>query len=63
MSKATGVDIRAVTVGPGCDYEDPFGDWARAREIGDAGCVLVRPDQHVAWRAKKRPADAKGRTD
>ena len=20
-----------------------------------AGCVLVRPDQHVAWRAKKRP--------
>ena len=58
VSKATGVDIRAVKVGPGCDYEDHYGDWARAREVGDTGCVLVRPDQHVAWRAKKRPADA-----
>ncbi len=59
VSKATGVDIRAVKIGPGCDYEDPYGDWARAREVGDTGCVLVRPDHHVAWRAKKRPADAK----
>ncbi len=58
VSKATGVDIRAVKVGPGCDYEDHYGDWARIREVGDTGCVLVRPDQHVAWRAKKRPADA-----
>ncbi|MEX0308661.1 MAG: hypothetical protein AB3N17_00300, partial [Tateyamaria sp.] len=28
------------------------GDWARAREVGEAGCVLVRPDHHVAWRAE-----------
>ena len=58
VSKATGLDIRAVKIGPGCDYEDPYGDWARAREVGDTGCVLVRPDHHVAWRAKKRAADA-----
>jgi 2,4-dichlorophenol 6-monooxygenase len=58
VSRATGVDIRAVKVGPGCDYEDHYGDWARAREVGDTGCVLVRPDHHVAWRAKKRAADA-----
>ena len=58
VSKTTGVDISAVKVGPGCDYEDHYGDWARVREVDDTGCVLVRPDQHVAWRAKKRPADA-----
>jgi 2,4-dichlorophenol 6-monooxygenase len=22
-----------------------------AREIADSGCLLVRPDHHVAWRA------------
>ena len=60
VSNATGLDITTVKIGPGCDYEDPYGDWAEAREVGDGGCVLVRPDQHVAWRAKKRSADALG---
>ncbi|WP_422589985.1 hypothetical protein [Mycobacterium sp.] len=23
----------------------------RAREVGEGGCVLVRPDMHIAWRA------------
>jgi len=23
----------------------------RAREVGEDGCVLVRPDMHIAWRA------------
>ena len=27
------------------------GQWARVREISDAGAVLVRPDNHVAFRA------------
>lgn len=58
VSKATGVEIGAIRIGPGCDYEDHYGDWARASEVSDSGCVLVRPDHHVAWRAKKRPADA-----
>jgi 2,4-dichlorophenol 6-monooxygenase len=59
VSTATGLDIRTVTIGPGCDYEDPYGDWANAREVLDGGCILVRPDHHVAWRAMKRSADAK----
>jgi len=58
VSRATGVTINCVKIGPGCPVEDPYGDWARAREVGDAGCVLVRPDQFVAWRSKKRVADA-----
>jgi 2,4-dichlorophenol 6-monooxygenase len=49
---ADGLPVAAVTVGPGCQYEDPFGDWARASEIEDNGALLVRPDEVVAWRAK-----------
>jgi len=60
ITAKTGLPIRSVKIGPGCEVEDPYGDWARAREVGDAGCVLVRPDHHVAWRAKKRSADAAG---
>jgi 2,4-dichlorophenol 6-monooxygenase len=46
-------DMKIVTriIGPRRDFEDHTGDWARAREIGDGGCLLVRPDQHVAFRA------------
>ena len=42
---------------PDCDYEDPFGDWARIRGVEDDGAVLVRPDQFVAWRSKDRTSD------
>ncbi|MDJ0820405.1 MAG: FAD-dependent monooxygenase [Paracoccaceae bacterium] len=47
-----GMDIRVHLVGPRREIEDLTGDWARAREITDSGCILVRPDQHVAWRAE-----------
>jgi 2,4-dichlorophenol 6-monooxygenase len=54
---ATGFPIRCVTIGPSQDYEDPFGDWARASEIDDDGAILVRPDQFIAWRQRVRAAD------
>ena len=47
----TGLDIRAVGIGPGCLFDDPYGDWRRIRGVTDSGAVLVRPDGHVAWRA------------
>lgn len=31
-------------------YDDVYGTWTRLREVGDRGCLLVRPDRHVAWR-------------
>ncbi|WP_431299893.1 FAD-dependent oxidoreductase [Tabrizicola sp. BL-A-41-H6] len=52
LSARLGLPIRVVKIGPRCDIEDHGGDWARAREIRDAGCLLVRPDQHVAWRSE-----------
>ncbi|KAF4538062.1 Monooxygenase FAD-binding protein [Lasiodiplodia theobromae] len=45
------VRIRVVTVGYGCEFEDPYFEWARVRGVGEDGCVLVRPDRFVAWRA------------
>ena len=43
--------MRCHLIGPRQTYVDHTGDWARAREIGDTGCLLVRPDHHVAWRS------------
>jgi 2,4-dichlorophenol 6-monooxygenase len=51
-----GVELEAFCIGLGRDLVDHYGDWAEAREVGETGCVLVRPDAHVAWRA----ADASG---
>ena len=50
ISAALGVDIAAFMIGPGQDLTDLYGDWAEAREVGEDGCVLVRPDAHVGWR-------------
>ncbi|MEQ8662306.1 MAG: 2,4-dichlorophenol 6-monooxygenase, partial [Gammaproteobacteria bacterium] len=49
--------ITVRVIGPRRTYVDHGGDWARLRETGDSGCVLTRPDQHVAWRAACLTAD------
>ncbi|GAB4261304.1 MAG: FAD-dependent monooxygenase [Pararhodobacter sp.] len=54
-----GVEIVTHVIGPRRAIEDPVGDWARAREVGDTGLVLVRPDHHVCWRAAAMVADPK----
>ncbi|MDJ0824615.1 MAG: FAD-dependent monooxygenase [Rhodobacter sp.] len=51
VGDALGIEIAVHIIGPRMKYVDHTGDWARAREITDSGCVLTRPDQHVAWRA------------
>jgi 2,4-dichlorophenol 6-monooxygenase len=57
VGAALGLPLRTVTIGPRADVEDHVGDWHHAREITDTGCVLVRPDHHVAWRAHTASAD------
>jgi 2,4-dichlorophenol 6-monooxygenase len=52
------VPLTAVSIGPGADYEDLYGDWARRCEVGDAGCVLLRPDNYVAFRSVDAVGDA-----
>ncbi len=58
IGKKLGIAIKVRVIGPRRDNEDHFGDWARAREVGDSGCILVRPDHYVAWRATKVTSSA-----
>ncbi|MFC5382009.1 FAD-dependent oxidoreductase [Aquipuribacter nitratireducens] len=59
LSRELGVEVRAVVVGPGQPYTDLYDDWARLREVDEDGCVLVRPDNHVAWRSLHPVDDAR----
>jgi len=60
VGKELGVEIACHTIGPRQQWQDFTGDWARIREIRDSGALLVRPDQHVAWRADAKAADPAG---
>ncbi len=57
VSAHTGVPIVCYTIGPGREVLDTYDDWARTREISERGCILVRPDAHVAWRSHDLPSD------
>ncbi|MFC4112862.1 FAD-dependent monooxygenase [Nonomuraea zeae] len=57
-----GVAIAAAVVSGGAGvpegvWTDPSGDWARLSGIGPDGALLVRPDNHVAWRSPGRVDD------
>jgi len=43
--------ITVVEIGEGADYRDAEETWSRLAGVGKGGAVLVRPDNHVAWRA------------
>ncbi|KIW82495.1 hypothetical protein Z517_05522 [Fonsecaea pedrosoi CBS 271.37] len=47
-----GITVHAFAIGFGLDYADKYRDWTKRREVDEDGCVLVRPDRYVAWRAK-----------
>ena len=58
VAKELGVEIDVHVIGAGRQYTDLYEDWTRLREVGEDGCVLVRPDQYVAWRSDSLPANA-----
>jgi 2,4-dichlorophenol 6-monooxygenase len=55
-----GIEIAAYVIGPGREHTDLYDDWARLREVAEDGCVLVRPDAHIAWRAPTLTTDPAG---
>ncbi|WP_449430859.1 FAD-dependent monooxygenase [Pseudomonas putida] len=57
-ARELGIDLQVRRIGLGLDYADSYGDWARQRWVDESGCVLVRPDQHVAWRVQGKSATA-----
>jgi len=63
ISEELGVPIRVYSIGFGQDFEDPYFDWMRIREVDDSGCVLVRPDRFIGWRSKKVPESETGTED
>lgn len=48
-----GVELAAFAIGPGCEVLDVHGRWAQVRNMDESGCVLVRPDRHIAWRVQQ----------
>lgn len=52
-----GIELNAHVIGPGREHIDVYEDWARAREVSESGCVLIRPDVHVAWRSAELSDD------
>jgi len=57
-SARTGVPVRVHVIGGRDGVTDPYGEWAGVREIEVTGCVLVRPDRHVAWRSMRHTLDS-----
>ncbi|MDG2089972.1 MAG: FAD-dependent monooxygenase [Gammaproteobacteria bacterium] len=53
IEKTLGINVNLRVIGPGQDYEDIYGDFARVRDISETGALLVRPDNIVAWRAQE----------
>jgi 2,4-dichlorophenol 6-monooxygenase len=52
-----GVRLATRAVGYRQLYDDVCGDWSRISGIEDSGCLLVRPDRHIAWRSVQLPDD------
>lgn len=50
VSRLIEAHIASFVIGPGQEILDLYDDWARLSDIGEGGCVLVRPDAHVGWR-------------
>lgn len=57
VGEELGVEIAGRPVGMRLENDDVFGDWTRRREVGDHGCILVRPDGYVGWRSPDMVSD------
>src|ERR1700761_6808624 len=51
VKQGLGIEVAVFAVGFGLEYEAVYNDWYHRREVNEDGCVLVRPDNFVAWRS------------
>ena len=63
IASAWSIPLEGFVIGPGRDLADIFGDWGDQRMTEETGAVLVRPDQHVCFRAFKAERGARGRLE
>lgn len=52
VSRSLGIELRVCVIGPGQEFSDTYGEYAKISEIDESGALLVRPDMFIAWRAK-----------
>jgi 2,4-dichlorophenol 6-monooxygenase len=55
-----GVSTNGVVIAHSTSTMDVYGRWAELREMEDDGCILVRPDRFIAYRANEQVADPVG---
>ena len=58
LAQSLGIRLVPVAIGTSEAYADADGRWAAVKEISEQGAVLVRPDNHVAWRSMGAARDA-----
>ncbi len=58
-----GIEIAVYAVGYGLEYEAVYNDWYRLREVQEDGCILVRPDNFIAWRSHSRAPNCSAMLD
>lgn len=51
VEKELRVEIVTYSIGMGQEYEAVYNKWYHLCEVEEDGCVLVRPDNFVAWRS------------
>ncbi|KAF2654359.1 hypothetical protein K491DRAFT_693891 [Lophiostoma macrostomum CBS 122681] len=52
LEKELSIALKVVSIGRGLGWEDTYLEWEEKRGVEENGCVLVRPDFFVAWRAQ-----------
>ncbi|MFD7944901.1 2,4-dichlorophenol 6-monooxygenase, partial [Streptomyces sp. NPDC059744] len=58
-----GIPLTCVRIGSE-NSRDAYGEWRRASGTAEDGCLLVRPDGHIAWRSSRAPqADSSAGTE
>lgn len=58
LNKTMSCPIELIKIGLGLDYLDSYGHWQDLCDIAEDGCLLVRPDHHIAWRMQQAPENA-----
>jgi len=57
VARSSGVPIDVVEISDASAVRDADRSWRHLRAVSTDGAILVRPDQHVAWRAMGRVAE------
>ncbi len=58
LASEFGIAINVKRIGPSLDAQDIYGEWRNVREMRENGCLLVRPDRHIAFRAMEKSDQA-----